>query len=107
VFSAARAGDALARRVVDEVALRIARYSLMVAAVTDVEVVVIGGGVGSNGDLLLEPIRARLNEWMEYPPRVEVSSLGEAAVLSGALSVGLRAALDNVFENRRPAEVVA
>jgi hypothetical protein len=44
---------------------------------------------------------------MEYPPRLEVSSLGEAAVLSGALSVGLRAALDNVFDNRRPAEVVA
>ncbi|MDX6504211.1 MAG: hypothetical protein QOE29_1336 [Gaiellaceae bacterium] len=107
VFSAARAGDALARRVVEEVALRISRYAVMVAAVTDVEVIVIGGGVGSNGDLLLEPIRAKLAEWMEYPPRLEVSSLGEAAVLSGALSVGLRAALDNVFDNRRPAEVVA
>jgi predicted NBD/HSP70 family sugar kinase len=107
VFSAARAGDALARRVVDEIALRIARYSVLLAAVSDVEVIVIGGGVGSNGDLLLEPIRSKLNEWMEYPPRVEVSSLGEAAVLSGALSVGLRAALDSVFDNRRPAEVMA
>jgi predicted NBD/HSP70 family sugar kinase len=107
VFSAARAGDTLARRVVEEVALRIARYAVMVAAVTDVEVIVIGGGVGSNGDLLLEPIRAKLGQWMDYPPRVEVSSLGEAAVLSGALSVGLRAALDNVFDNRRPAEVPA
>ena len=35
-----------------------------------------------------------------YPPRVEVSSLGEAAVLTGALAVGLRAALDSVFVNR-------
>ena len=32
--------------------------------------------------------------------RVEVSTLGEAAVLTGALAVGLRAALDNVFEQR-------
>jgi hypothetical protein len=35
-----------------------------------------------------------------YPPRVEVSSLGEAAVLTGALSVGVRRALDSVFVNR-------
>jgi hypothetical protein len=28
------------------------------------------------------------------------SSLGEAAVLMGALAVGLRSALDNVFVNR-------
>ena len=35
-----------------------------------------------------------------YPPRVEVSSLGDAAVLTGALAVGLRVALDNVFTRR-------
>jgi predicted NBD/HSP70 family sugar kinase len=107
VFSAARSGDVLASRVVSQIALRIARYAVMIAAVSDVEVIVIGGGVGSNGDLLLDPVRAHLREWMELPPRIEVSSLGEAAVLSGALFVGLRAALDNVFENRRPAETPA
>jgi hypothetical protein len=31
---------------------------------------------------------------------VEVSSLGEAAVLTGALSVGVGRALDSVFVNR-------
>jgi predicted NBD/HSP70 family sugar kinase len=102
VFSAARGGDEIARKVVGEVAWRIARYAVMVAAVSDVELIVLGGGVGSNGDLLLEPIRSLLAKWMEFPPRVEVSSLGEAAVLSGALFVGLRAALDHVFESRRP-----
>ena len=35
-----------------------------------------------------------------YPPRVEVSSLGDAAVLTGALAFGLRSALDNVFTRR-------
>ena len=39
-------------------------------------------------------------EWMPYPPRVETSSLGEAAVLTGALAVGVDSALDNVFTNR-------
>jgi hypothetical protein len=47
---------------------------------------------------------ATMNEhWLPYPPRVEVSTLGDAAVLTGALSVGLADALDNVFANRRPA----
>jgi hypothetical protein len=70
------------------------------AAVADVALIVLGGGIGANGDLLLAPIRALLAERCPYPPRVEVSSLGDAAVLTGALAIGLRAALDNVFVNR-------
>lgn len=100
VFGAARTGDPLAVQVVDEVARRIALHIVPISAVTDVALVVLGGGLGVNGDLLLGPIRARLGGWLLYPPRVEVSSLGEAAVLSGALAVGLRAALDNVFDKR-------
>jgi hypothetical protein len=68
--------------------------------VADVELVVLGGGLGANSDLLLEPVRSLLVDWVPYPPRVEVSSLGEAAVLTGALSVGVRGALDSVFVNR-------
>jgi predicted NBD/HSP70 family sugar kinase len=100
IFAAARAGDEVARAVVDETARRIALHIGPIAAVADVELVVLGGGLGTNGDLLLAPVRALLAEWLPYPPRVEVSSLGEAAVLSGALAVGLRAALDNVFTRR-------
>ena len=100
IFSAARAGDPLGRRVVDDVARRIALHVGPIAAVADVALVVLGGRLGANGDLLLDPVRSRLAEWLPYPPRVEVSSLGEAAVLTGALAIGLRAALDNVFVNR-------
>jgi predicted NBD/HSP70 family sugar kinase len=99
-FAAARSGDAVARAVVDEVARRIAAHIAPIAAVADVALVVLGGGIGTNSDLLLRPVRKLLEEWMPYPPRVEVSSLGEAAVLMGALAVGLRSALDNVFVNR-------
>ena len=100
VFAAARANDPLAREVVAEEARRIALHVMPVAAVADVELVVLGGGLGANGDLLLEPIRRRLQQWLPYPPRLEISSLGEAAVLTGALAVGVRAARDNVFRNR-------
>jgi predicted NBD/HSP70 family sugar kinase len=100
IFAAARAGDAVAREVVEEVARRIALHIVPVAAVTDVSLVVLGGGLGANGDLLLERVRTRLAGWIPYPPRVEVSSLGEAAVLTGALAFGLRRALDEVVERR-------
>jgi predicted NBD/HSP70 family sugar kinase/DNA-binding CsgD family transcriptional regulator len=104
VFAAARGGDAVAQAVVEEEARRIALHIVPLAAVTDLALVVLGGGLGANGDLLLGPVRERLTQWVPYPPRVEVSSLGEAAVLTGALSVGVGRALDNVFVNRaRPA----
>ncbi|HEY2936193.1 MAG TPA: ROK family transcriptional regulator [Gaiellaceae bacterium] len=100
IFAAARSGDPVAAAVVDEEARRIALHVVPIASVADVALVVLGGGLGVNGDLLLEPVRRLLGEWLPYPPRVEVSSLGEAAVLTGALAVGVRAALDNVFANR-------
>ncbi|MGZ4359243.1 MAG: ROK family protein [Gaiellaceae bacterium] len=100
VFGAAREGDPLARRIIGEIARRIAFHIAPVAAVADVRLVVLGGGLGTNSDLLLGPVRETLERWLPYPPRVEVSSLGEAAVLSGALAIGLRSALDNVFANR-------
>ena len=100
IFAAARANDPLGRAVVDETARRIAAHLVPIAAVADVSLVVLGGGLGSNGDLLLAPVRRFLTGWIPYPPRVEVSSLGEAAVLTGALAVGLRTARENVFLNR-------
>jgi predicted NBD/HSP70 family sugar kinase len=101
VFSAARDHDELARAAVREEARRIALHIVPIAAVADVALVVIGGGIGVNGDLLLEPVREELAHRLAYSPRVEVSSLGDGAVLSGALAVGLEAALESVFVNRR------
>jgi predicted NBD/HSP70 family sugar kinase len=100
VFGAARNGDGNARAVVAEIARRIALHLAPIAAVADVELVVLGGGIGANGDLLLDPVSRLLADWLPFPPRVEVSTLGEAAVLTGALAIGLQAALENVFAKR-------
>jgi predicted NBD/HSP70 family sugar kinase len=97
VFAAARTGDPLALELVAEEARRIALHVVPVGAVADVELVVLGGGLGANGDLLLEQIREHLARWLPYPPRVETSSLGDAAVLTGALAVGVRAARESVL----------
>ena len=68
VFGAARTGDPAARAVVDEIARRIALHVAPVAAVADVELVVLGGGIGANGDLLLDPVARLLSEWLPLPP---------------------------------------
>jgi predicted NBD/HSP70 family sugar kinase len=100
IFGAAREGDEGARKVVAEVARRIALHIAPFAAVADIELVVLGGGIGANGDLLLDPVGRQLAEWLPFPPRLEVSTLGEAAVLTGALAVGVQAARENVFSRR-------
>jgi predicted NBD/HSP70 family sugar kinase len=100
IFAAARTGDAVAGTVVEETARRIALHVAPVAATVDVSLVVLGGGIGANGDLLLEPVRRLLAEWLPFPPRVEVSTLGDGAVLTGALATGLRAANESVFTRR-------
>jgi predicted NBD/HSP70 family sugar kinase len=100
VFAAAREGDAVARDVVREEARRIALHIAPIAAVADVELVVLGGGIGANAELLSQ-IRPLLADWLPYPPRLEISSLGDGAVLMGAVSVGLDSALGRVFVNRR------
>jgi predicted NBD/HSP70 family sugar kinase len=100
IFAAARAGDAVAAAVVEETARRIALHVVPVASTVDVPLVVLGGGIGANGDLLLEPVRRLLAEWLPFPPRLEVSTLGDGAVLTGALATGLRAAHESVFTRR-------
>ena len=100
IFAAAASGDEVARDVVAEETRRIALHVVPVAAISDVGLIVLGGGIGAN-PVLRDEIRPLLARWLPYPPRVEISSLGDAAVLTGALAVGLEDALDNVFETRR------
>ncbi|HEX3200990.1 MAG TPA: ROK family transcriptional regulator, partial [Actinomycetes bacterium] len=53
VFALARRGDPLARGVVEDEARRLALGLAVVTAVVDLELVILGGGVGGNADLLL------------------------------------------------------
>lgn len=97
VFAAARRGDPVARRVVEIEAERIALAVAAVVPVADPELVILGGAIGRNGDLLLEPVRRELRALSPFHPRLEVSSLGEDAVLHGAIAVALEAARDRLL----------
>ena len=107
IFAAARAGDSVAQTVVDETARRIAVHILPIATAVDVSLVVLGGGIGANGDLLLAPIRRLLADWLPFPPRIEVSTLGDGSVLAGALATAVGVARESVFANRRGEAVQA
>jgi predicted NBD/HSP70 family sugar kinase len=100
LFAAAQSGDPVGVAVVEEAALRIALHIIPLAATLDLPLVVLGGSVGANPPLL-EPVRRHLDDWLPFPgPRVEVSGLGEAAVLEGALAAGVDGALERVFQRR-------
>jgi predicted NBD/HSP70 family sugar kinase len=100
VFDAARAGDPTARRVVELEGERLALLIAAVAAILDPELVVLGGGVGRNLDLLEEPLSRLLRRLVPFRPRIVTSALGTDAVLLGALATGLELARDLVFQQR-------
>ena len=97
VFAAARKGESKALRIVDLVAERIALAIAGVVPVVDPELVILGGGIGRNGDLLLGPVEEELRALLPFHPPVDVSSLGEDAELHGAVATALQAAQDRLF----------
>jgi predicted NBD/HSP70 family sugar kinase len=100
VFAAARAGDELALAAVESEAKRLALVVGTVAAIVDPEFVLLGGGVGSNTDLLRPPLERRLGELTPLAPPVAEGELGADATVLGAVASALDTARDLVFEQR-------
>jgi len=98
VFAAARRGDERAGRVVQAVAEGIALAIAAIVPVVDPELVVLAGGIGRNGDLLLEPIERELRTLSPFAPRIEASPLGDDATVLGAVAMAREAAQDLLFE---------
>ncbi|HWV85478.1 MAG TPA: ROK family transcriptional regulator [Capillimicrobium sp.] len=88
LFDAARHGDPLGRAVVARAAREIAVCVAGISAVVDLELVLLGGGIGDNDDLLLPDVRAAIGELLPLPPRVERAALAARAVTTGAVAVG-------------------
>jgi glucokinase len=91
---AARAGDAGARAVLDRAGDLLGLAASAVVLALHPELIVLGGGVASLGDLLIEPMRRSLVGRVRMFPadgvRIERSELGERAGVLG----GLAAAID-------------
>src|SRR5262249_41803394 len=75
VFDLAREGNPLALAVVDVTARSLAYVISCVAPVVDPSLVVLGGAIGANGDLLLEPVTDHLRGFTPFHPSLVSSGL--------------------------------
>lgn len=89
--ASARAGDPLARAAFDRGARAVAATIASVAAVCDLDLVVVGGGVAAAGDVLFDTLRKSLAEFTGLGfvsrVRVEPAALGNDAGLVGAAAL--------------------
>jgi glucokinase len=88
VFEAARRGDGLSRQVVHEFAEITGQGVASVISMANPEIVVLGGSIGQQGDLLLDTVRESARRWAQPISAGDLpiisSTLGEEAGLLGA-----------------------
>jgi predicted NBD/HSP70 family sugar kinase len=101
VFEAAARGDARAQQVVATEAVLIARAICSVVAVTDPDLVVLGGGIGKAAGLV-DAVCAELKRLAPVPTEVRVSALGSESVVDGCLASGLDQAWTSLTTSGRP-----
>jgi len=87
VAEAARQGDPLALRVINETVTYLAMGVANIVSILNPEVVVLGGGLFRSADLLLDSVRREFRRWAQplaaERVRIECSMLGEDAGLCG------------------------
>jgi len=88
VAAAARRGDATARRILEEVGSNLGRGVAGIISLLNPDVVVLGGGLASAGDLILRPLRRAARQWGQplatRQVRIVRSELGDDAGILGA-----------------------
>ncbi len=87
VFDALKAGDALAKEIVEEFAAYLGYGLANIAVVTDPAVIVIGGGVSNAGEILLDYVKKYFKErafFANKETEFVLASLGNTAGICGA-----------------------
>ena len=88
VVVAARRGDRIARRVLEEIGTNLGRGVAGMISLLNPEVVVLGGGLAGAGRFILDPLRATARKWGQplatRQVRIVRSALGEDAGILGA-----------------------
>jgi predicted NBD/HSP70 family sugar kinase len=100
IFTAAAAGDPTALATVRAEAERLAVVVASVAAIVDPELIVLGGGIGANADVLLPHLERAVQELTPLRVPVALSELGNDAIVLGAIATALDTAHDLVFTQR-------
>jgi len=100
IFAAARAGDAQAMEVVLAEGRTLAYVVASICALLDPELIVVGGGIGQNLDLLQIGMAQELEDLTPARPAMAVGDLGREAVVVGAIALGVERAKETVFKER-------
>ncbi|MNM09135.1 N-acetylglucosamine repressor [compost metagenome] len=95
VIEQARSGDPAAMAVMDAYCDLLAEAIINVCAVIAPETVVLGGGIGCNGDVLLPRLESRLSGFASRPS-LDVTRHQEKDVVLGAIQTAVQAALRNI-----------
>jgi glucokinase len=98
VFEAARAGDDLAGKIVASAGELIGLGVANIVSLVNPEIVILGGSVGRQGDLLIPHVKAVVKRWAQPASAnsipIEISQLGSDAGLLGAAYAVLERAVE-------------
>jgi predicted NBD/HSP70 family sugar kinase len=98
IFAAARAGDEQAMELVHAEGKALAYIVASICALLDPELIVVGGGIGQNLDLLTVGMAQELEILTPARPEIAVGDLGRDAVVLGAIALGVERAKEAVFK---------
>lgn len=92
VFDAAKQGDEIARKVVDEIGKINAVGFANIVNAYDPELITIGGSIALyNPELVLDPILEHIDNYLlNMKPEITITPLGEDIVLIGALALAMK-----------------
>ena len=97
IFQAARENDPLANRLTDEMIDYLSLLILSIASVLDPDMVVLGQELAEAGDLLVPRITTRLQGLVAAMPQIAMSSLGQDAVIRGAVALALESTEEQFY----------
>ena len=105
VFDRLAAGDECATQTLDSVAITIARAVVSVAAITDPQLIILGGSIGVRSELA-DRVRLCLGQIYARPLTLAISTLGSRAGLVGALCLAVNWLHNDLFNvPNLPAEI--
>lgn len=97
IFAEAEQGDVLCAQIVTDEAKLLAQAIASITAVVDLDLVVLGGGIGQ-GDYFVELVSRELRPLVRLPIALRASALGEDAIVQGSLAVGAEHAWQRVMK---------
>ena len=97
IFDAARQADPVSTQLTDEMADYLSLMIASIACVLDPDMVVLGQELACAGDLLVPRLESRLRGLVAAMPQIATSSLGQDAVIRGAVALALEATEEQFY----------